>query len=258
MASDAALNLLSRRYQDILIRLSASTADQVARLWDRFGSLDAGDQARFARAAAAIIEAAQRQAAMLADAYMRNYIGQLTGTVPVSVLDVASMVELRGVATVDVYARPTVTARTAISQGRTYAEALRAARDRAMSAADTDVKMAARQASRDAMVSNGFEHYRRVPDANACTFCLTASTQRYNSADLMPLHARCGCTVAPLAAGAPLVVDKALVARLKAASDRPDYWNDPKAAVAVREHGELGPVLVARNQKFSGPGDIAA
>lgn len=256
--SDPRLDLLARRYQEILARLGARTSEQVALLWDQLGGITDVEQARFAQAATQVVEAAQRQAAMLADAYMRGYLGQMTGSTPTSALDLTSVIDLRGVPTRDVYHRPTVELRASLARGRTFAEAVSAARARATSSADTDVKMAARQTSRDTMVHNKVSHYRRVPDGAACTFCLTASTQRYKAADLMPLHSHCGCTVAPLASGATHIVDKPLLDRLKAASGRDDYWNGPKAAIAVHQHGELGPVLTQRGQHFTGPRGIAA
>lgn len=257
-ASEAQLRVVALRYQELLGRLSARTAAQVGVLWDRLGGIDDAAQARFARAAAQVVEASQRQAAMLADAYIRTYLRQLEGGAVAGTVDAAAATAARGVPAVEVYARPTVTARKALADGRTLLEALRTARDRATSAADVDVKLAARQASRDAMIAAGVTHYRRVPDSTACTFCLTASTQRYAAADLMPLHNRCGCTVAPLRADAPLVIDRDLRDRLRAASGRDDYWNDRKAAIAVREHGELGPVLVQADHQFTTAADAAA
>jgi hypothetical protein len=256
--SDAQLGVVARRYQDLLARLSARTADQVGVLWDRAGGIDDAAQAQFARRAADLVAASQRQAAMLADAYIRTYALGLDGTVVGAAVDLAAAVGQRGVDPLEVYSRPTITARKALADGREFADALQAARLRAASTADMDVKLAARAAARDAMVAAGYTRYRRVPDATACTFCLTASTQAYRTVDLMPLHARCGCAVAPLPADAPLVIDRDLLDRLKASSGRDDYWNDRRAAIAIREHGELGPVLTAKSHAFTGPGDIAA
>jgi len=189
--SEAQLRLLTARWQDLLGRLSARTVDQVGMLWDRYGGVDDAAQRRFARAAAEVVEAAQRQAAMLADAYIRTYTAGLDGTTIGATVDLASATSQRGVAAVEVYARPAITARTALAGGKDFAEAFRVARTRATSAADVDVKLAARSAARDSMVAAGYTRYRRVPDGTACTFCLVASTQAYNTGDLMPLHNRC-------------------------------------------------------------------
>lgn len=252
---------LARRYQDAVIRLADATSEAVAQLWDASGAISTAAQTEFAARASLIVEAAQRQAAMLADTYVRSYValGQGVPLLP-STIDIGQIIEnaRNGVAGDVVYARPTVTARIALSEGKTVDVAKALGRIRAMAAADIDVKLAARGAARDSMVGAGVHFYRRVPDGDACTYCVVASTQRYKSADLMPLHEHCGCTVAPLFTGNERIIDKDLLARLKAASDKPDYWNDPKAIIAVREHGELGPVLTKAGDRFTGPADIAA
>lgn len=253
-ASELVLRQLAARYQLTLAALADRTATQVGTTWDRVGGIDDTAQARFATAAARTVEASQRAAAQLADAYIRGYVGLQTDRPQRSALDLATIIDLRGVPALDVYRRPTITARTALARGRDFTAAFTEARTRATTTADLDVKLAARRAADDAMAAADVTHWRRVPDGTACTFCLTASTQRYRVGDLMPLHTRCGCTIAPLAAGDDRVIDKALLGRLEAATGRPDYWNDPKAAIAVRTHGELGPVLVAKNHNFDGPG----
>ena len=139
-------------------------------------------------------------------------------------------------------------------------------------------------------------YWQRVAEGNACQFCLLASTQRYKMEDLMPLHDHCTCDVLPLDSGADQVIDPDLLYRLRAESvsvtrengetyiygekATPNYdWEskvspdvkaavdaqaqaDPPAAdapapaVAIKEHGELGPVLVNPDHKFTGPYDL--
>lgn len=259
MASDAALRLLEDRYQATANALAARTSEQVATLWANLGGVNDTAMARFSAAAAQVVEASKRQAVALADGYVRTYIALAESSgVPASTIDVAAIAaEARaGVSALDVYRRPVVTARAALANGRSFADALRLARVRATSAANTDVHLASRAGADASMRANGVEHYRRVPDATACTFCLVASTQRYRTGQLMPLHAHCGCSVAPLVGTRDRVVDQALLGRLKAASDRPDYWNDRK--IAVHHHGELGPVLTRAGDHFTGPAGLAA
>lgn len=256
-AVDTLVALLATRYQQIVIDLGARNSTTVGTLWDRVGGIDTAALEAFATQAAEIVGATQFQAAAIAAAYVDNVLG-LNGQRPTRTIDVARSVAMarNGTPLVEVYGRPTITARAEIANGKDFAQALRIARNRATSAADTDVKLAARSGAHDAMTSAGVEHYKRVPDAHACVFCLTASTQRYSTAELMPMHAHCGCSVMPLVGASAHIVDSGLLARLKAASGRPDYWNDPKAAIAVHEHGELGPVLTPAGDHFTGPAGL--
>lgn len=244
--------LLAERYQQIIIDLGARNSSTVGTLWDRLGGIDATALEQFAAQAAEVVGVTQLQAATIAAAYIDSVIGLAGGQRPTRIVDVAraAMMARNGTTLIDVYSRPTITARAQIADGKDFAQALRIARDRAVSAADTDVKLAARSSARDAMVSAGVKHYKRVPDAHACVFCLTASTQRYSTAELMPLHPRCGCSVMPLIGESTHIIDSDLLARLKASSGRPDYWNDPKAAIAVHQHRELGPVLTHAGDHF--------
>lgn len=254
-----AAELLAARYQRIIIDLAQRNSNIVGGLWDRLGGIDDIALEQFAVRAAEIVGIMQHQAATMASAYVDGIVG-LAGQRPDRIVDIARAVATsrNGVNLIEVYRRPVITARTQVADGKDLAQSLRVARTRAVTTADTDVKLAARSSARSAMVSAGITHYKRVPDGTACVFCLTASTKRYVSADLMPMHTRCGCSVMPLvgaAADSP-VADHALLARLKASSDRPDYWNDPKAAIAVREHGELGPVLTHAGDDFTSPADL--
>jgi hypothetical protein len=137
-------------------------------------------------------------------------------------------------------------------------------------------------------------YWQRVADGNACNFCLLASTQRYTMEDLMPLHDHCTCDVLPLTSDSDQVVDPDLLYRLRSEGvtvtrengetyiygekATPNYdWESkvspevraeidaqrgpvpddaPAPAVAIKEHGELGPVLVNPEHTFTGPADV--
>lgn len=320
--SDAQLVTLARSHQGAQAVLAARTAEQVGTLWDRLGGLDDAALERFSTSAATTVRAAQITAAGVAAGYVRSYVSLADGA-PLELGDV-NFDELAagargGVAPETVYARPIITARAAIAEGKTFAVAMAAGRVRATSAAETDVALARRSGTFDAMgrARDRVVGYRRVPSSSACLFCKVASTQRYKLRDLLPLHSHCHCTVAPIvgqrdpgriinrdvytelkAAG---VMDDITAARqpnakldaAKNARDRADYWRnelaaerDParigrieeriadwqakakqyereaaatkRAAYAVEQHGELGPVLVHAGDRFTGPKDLAA
>lgn len=264
-ASDAQLLELVRGYQTTTVSLAARTAEQIGTLWDLEGGLDDRALERFSTSAAGTVRAAQVTAAGLSVAYIRNYV-TLAGADPLDLdgldLDELAATARAGVDPTAVYARPVITARAGIASGATFAAASATARARATSTAQTDVALAARRGTFDAMgrARDRVVGYRRVPRSNACTFCKVASTQRYHVRDLMPLHSHCHCAVAPIVGERDpgRVIDQRLRNELRLAADREDYWNDPKAAIAVERHGELGPVLVHAGDHFTGPRDLAA
>jgi len=253
MASDAAIALLVARYQQIIIDLAKRNAAIIGALWDRLGGLDEATLDSFASQAATIVGAAQFQAAAISVAYINGVVAFADQQGTAEAIDIAAVVAnaRNGTPLSLVYSRPTITARGAIADGKSFADAMKLARERAVSAANTDVHLSARLGANTAMKAHKIRYYRRVPDPTACAFCLTASTQRYSTGDLMPLHAYCGCSVMPLIGASEHIIDPDLLARLKASTGRSDYWNDPAAATAVRDHGELGPVLVHAGDNFA-------
>jgi hypothetical protein len=131
--------------------------------------------------------------------------------------------------------------------------------------ADLDMQLAVRaqeHADMTAAAARGVEGYRRVlhPELSAggvCGLCIAASDRLYSTADLRPIHARCECTVLPVARGqdpGSRLNDLDLRRLYKAAGGtaaaklKATKWQ-------VGEHGELGPVLQARGQA-RGPGQV--
>lgn len=146
----------------------------------------------------------------------------------------------------DVYARPVVDVRRELSRRRRIDRARETARQRALVLADTDAALAHRFAASTAFDALGFQHYRRVPTGRSCDLCRTAAEQRYNVAQLLPIHPHCDCRVLP----EPMTAD--VPQRDLPKSPPPSAPADP----VVRDHGELGPVLVDRSHAFTGPGDL--
>ncbi len=145
-----------------------------------------------------IVDAGRLTAASLTDGYLSAY-GDMVGE-PLSPLDTGYdlAVYRNGVTFDEAYLRSVIKARTILSEGRSFQEAMRVAASNAAARADTDSMMASRQRSQDVLSANKVQGYRRVPDASACAFCLLVSTQRYHTRELMPIHTRCHCTVAPI------------------------------------------------------------
>lgn len=287
-ASDAALAALARSYQDRQIRLAQGTAQTAGALWDRLGPVSDEALAGWLDTIVPVVQGAQSASMHLTAGYLGAYVTAATGEPETSLAfdTVEAIAALRGrTEATTVYARPTITARRLISEGRSTLDALRVARARLTSTAETDVMLAARDAGHRTMIRiQRVVGYRRVPNAKACEFCLLASTQRYTHNDLMPLHSHCRCTIAPIIGTrdpghvlAPDLTDRlrkldpgiGLTGAAKQRARDLAAWDRlPQAevraraqqlysdTVAVHEHGELGPVLTSSTDHFTGPAGI--
>ena len=87
----------------------------------------------------------------------------------------------------------------ALGAGAEFADALADARSSIERTAQTDLSIAqAATMSRLAARVPAVQGYRRVLAGDGCEFCVEASEETYGSDDLMPLHAGCQCSVAPI------------------------------------------------------------
>lgn len=264
---------LVRRYalQHNRLRLAAGLA--VGRAWDRLAGPDDARAGRFVRAAAVLSSSAQAQTVAQVDGYLALLLaldgeGSPLGLDP----DQLSGAALRGVDPPDVYLRSIITARAALGDGKPFAEAMALGRLRAVGTIEMDVALTQRAAM--AEVSTREERivgYRRVLSGQSCAFCASASTQRYRSGDLMPIHNHCDCGVSPIIGDRDPghIINDQLRRDLRSAEKHgEDYWNarhftvDEDGSlvfpdVTVHQHGELGPVLGDATHDFAGPGVAA-
>jgi hypothetical protein len=218
-------------------RLAEQASDSVGRLWDRVDGIDDAAQAAYSRQAARAMGSVRLASVRATQGFLATVERQAAGAATALGDPAAVLAQVRGgIPLEEVYGRPFVTARTAISQGKSYLEARAAGKARAQTIADTDVILSQNVAARDYMTrSSRIVGHRRVPDAGACDYCLMAATQRYKVADLQPIHPRCHCGVIPIIGSKDpgQVVDKETLDRLKA-----------DARPKVESHSELGPVLI--------------
>ncbi len=218
--------------------------------------------------------AGQRHAVSLTDAYVAMMAAGQSGK-PVRPLGLPSPYRRKDTTPQDVYARPAAQARYDISQGIDVEAAIEGGLTRALSLAMTDMQLAKTYAAQDAMSGyDGITGYERVPGGGkTCALCLVASTQRYHTGDLMPIHPGCACDVEPLFGENPRVIHPELLQDVQdtLAERFPDdsiiMQRDitPGSAgngrlaqnvLITHQHGELGPVLGIRGQHFTGPNDI--
>lgn len=214
-------------------------------LWASLPGYDEPDIDRFTATIVPVVRGGQRQVANLTDAYLATMArlvlgaGTLTG-VPDAVLDA-----IRPVPPAEAYRRAGVTVWAALAAGAAYPDAVGKGGARAESTAVTDLQLAATHASRHVLTADRrATGYRRVTNGRCCDLCEQASDRIYRTGDLLPIHNRCTCTVEP-------------VYRAEDPGEVPGgEVTDDRGRPAVREHGELGPVLVVAGQQFTGPDDI--
>lgn len=259
---------LVRSYQAAYGTIREQTELQATQNWQRLGGLSDAATDAFTGATVPVVYGAQQATTALVNAYMTAMTRDATGTA--GRVPTGNVGELRGVDLETVYRRPTIEARTAISKGESFDEAMSRGRTRAGLLAGVDVLLAQRAAAAAFTSSdNRIIGYRRVLTGKSCALCATASTQRYHSGSLMPIHPRCDCSVSPIYAttDAGKAVNDRVVAGITstpaaAAAGRHLTVSESGVvrlpAVTVREHGELGPVLTISSDAFTGPGDIPA
>lgn len=276
--------VLAERYRDALIDVRKRVSARVDRNWRDLGSWNEADVDRFLARTLPVVDAGQRRTVSLTDAYLARATGRRTlGLVADNLVGAAVR---NGTDPATVYTRPFVQLWSGLSDGQQFSDALNAAGVRASQSASTDVSLSMR-ASADAFqeqagtseasgpVESDIIGWERVLDPDACAYCATASTQRYKSANLSPIHANCQCGIAPVFAENDQAIrnfnDRVLGA-IKDANEgagKP-YWNarhfkvDGQTGevilpeVAVHEHGELGAVLADAAHDFTGPAQIPA
>ncbi|MFF7171098.1 hypothetical protein [Streptomyces pseudovenezuelae] len=256
---------LTERYDALSTSLRARVVSFVLAAFDSLGSYRDADAETFLDRVLPTVLAAQQQMGSVTDAYLSAMIGDMLGTAAAPV-GVQLPEALRGVAPDEVYRRPFVTAYTALSQGKAYAEALGEARTRLLSITETDLQLARTHAAQESMRAGGAQFFRRrLTGAKNCALCTLASTQRYRVENLMPIHPGCDCKVEPLVGKRDpgQVIDEATLKAAHAAvakgigqSDAGGRAPDYRDVIITRQHGEYGPLLAVRRHEFTGPDDV--
>lgn len=241
-------------YQARYLALTNQLVRQIAALFLSPGEWR--DAAPFIAQAVPLVEGAQLTVARLVD----GYTATVAGSKPVGLV-ASEVTDLRiGTTTADVYRRPFETLWSALADDKPLDVAVKAGADRLAVIAQTDVILAQRQAMATvADQSPRIVGYRRTLTGKGCVLCAVASTQRYRSDDLMPIHDRCDCGVAPIygTKDPGRIVNRKVLDNLQAGG--PDYWRqrgfvnadgnpvDPASAptglATVTAHDELGPYL---------------
>lgn len=128
---------------------------------------------------------------------------------------------------------------------------LKAAVDQLTDNAQTDGQIAMNGAATERFHGSGIRQYRRVihPELSktgSCGLCVVASNNVYSTADLIPMHNNCKCTVAPITAGndpGMQLNDKDLQAIYRKAGNTTSAAGLKSVRVIVTSHSEIGPIL---------------
>lgn len=162
--------------------------------------------------------------------------------------------------------RPFVSMRSALAQGKSLKESIELGASRAEYLASTEVQLARRNAGLKARSANDriVGYIRTLTGGENCALCYVASTQRYNRNELLPIHPGCDCGEMPIYGTkdpGQIIDEMRLSATHQKVAERfgvsdpgarePDYRK-----IAIKNHGEIGPTLTVRGQKFTGPTNL--
>lgn len=256
---------LGDAYQAQTEALRARVDQFVVRTWGSLSSWRDEDVAAFVARILPVVQGAQVQMSSLTDSFLATWYTLATGEkVPPTRIPPAAAVSARGVDPATVYQRPFQQVWWALSKGAQLADAVQQGQQRLQSIASTDLALAKRQAEHVSMSGrDDVVGYRRLLEGSRnCALCVVASTQRYRKGQLRPIHGGCDCGVQPIIGRfdpGRVLNQRALddaheLVKAQFGADAPDY----RDVLITREHGELGPVLTVRNQKFTGPDDVSA
>lgn len=218
---------------------------------------------RLAKEIGGLVHSAQAAAASNEDAYLTSLIGHLSGKpvrTPGAIGDTVIRDLRKGVDPDAVYERLAVTFRYEVSKGATPEKALGDVLTRAAVMNDYDVALATRAQDRKTLQATHLAvAYRRVihPELSkdglgTCSMCIVASDRVYKKSQLLPIHARCHCTVSPIMAGGVdpgSGINNLDLATLYADAKGMQAPSLKRTRYQVDDHGELGPTLVPKGRR---------
>jgi hypothetical protein len=263
------LTRLDQRYGSAVRGVWTSVLGRVNRSFIVLGSWRDADVKAFQRQALPVILAGERQISTLTASYLEQlYKAEADSAHKVSLdLDAVTGEALRGVAPAEVYERPFKELRRALSDGASLDDAVSRGAHRLETITKTDLQLARTHTVREvADDMPRFEYtVRELQGEYDCALCMIASTQRYHKRDLAPIHPGCDCLVKTVTAeyDPDQIIDDDFLSDVHDAVeaalgtfDRGGRAVDYRKIIISREHGEIGPVLGFRGQRFTGPDDI--
>ncbi|MER5501385.1 hypothetical protein ABT096_29850 [Streptomyces sp. NPDC002561] len=241
----------------------------MTRTWAGLGSWRDTDVRRFERTALPVLLAGQRQVASLTASYLEQLYREVDGRARRVSLDLDTVTgrALRDVDPDEVYRRPFKEVWAALGNDVTFDDALARGAHRLETIAKTDLQLARTHTVREVGEQMPRFTYtvRELQGEYDCALCMIASTQRYHKRTLAPIHPGCDCLVKLVTADEDpgQVIDEAKLERIHdlvedalGKSDRGGRAVDYRKIIVANNHGEIGPVLGFRGQRFTGPDDI--
>ena len=261
---------ITRSYTNTAGRIRKQMIASAVGTFQSLGSWRDKDMRTFTAQLPPRVAGAQRQIASLTDAYLRALLADIfRGPRPPARQAPQAAMRLRGVDPKIVYQRPFRQMWQDLGEGEDWEDAYNQSIRRLISLVETDLQLAKTFAARDTLAGQGRVHgYRRVlTGTSSCGLCVVASTQRYRKEDLLPIHPGCDCGVAPIVGdtdpgqviNAPLLEDvHDAIQSTFGVSDRSARAPDYRDFIVTHQHGEIGPVLARRGDKFTGPDDLGS
>lgn len=266
-------------------RRDAQIRDRTVRalrlMWQSAGSWRTGDVDRLVARIVPAVEGAKRAVAGNTAAYAQAMARvQDDRDIPMALMPDQELRQVRGVDPEVVYRRPATQMYTALAGGASFPDALRQGVNRLASIVTTDLQLAKTHQERRSWQRGGYRYtIRTLTGRENCALCVIASTQRYTVEKLRPIHPGCDCGSRQISArhDPGQVIDQGLLdsvhdqieTHLERPSDRGardlgigktdsrgEEISDYTELVVVREHGEIGPLLTWRDQKFTSKDDI--
>lgn len=243
---------LTLMYQQELKKIRRAVTQALEQAYRQLPDFSQASTDLFLAKAVPLAVAGQRRAVDLTNAVMARTIG----ISPVG-LDYATLIgaALRnGVDPNSVYARPLITARASIKD-LGFAGAFNKGLARLSDTANMDVAMAARNASHSfANVASDGEQVVigliRRADPGCCKFCTTVDGAKCFVENPAPLHNNCSCTLEPL------------MGTRRPPKDAEGWLTLTPGSVIgdtiIQEHGEMGPLLMDKNNSFTSVSELPA
>lgn len=254
---DAVLLALVDAHAGGRVKIEERVAAALVALWGRFdGWYVPRLVAEAAEQAADLVGAGQAGVAGITDDYLAR-TSTLIRNEPVSPVGVnpAMRSTLRaGVTGPEVYERVAQEFRWQFFRGVDVDEARQVATVRAREMSAQDLGLAFQRQTADFTRRRGVTRFRRVTrHEGTCGLCVAASHHTYTRGDLLPIHARCRCTIIEdrHAPDGGSVTSDEMWAKLRGTARSLGAADLKDVRYVVDDHGELGPVLRNATQRIS-------
>ena len=258
MASEARTLTAVRRHTAQRQSITLELLKALLGLWGGFNDFDDpllvhGKSARSATLTDVALSRIRRSARSYATAVLRDHDAMPRGFRPQ-----VDLYPRSGATMTSVYSRPARTYAWEVYQGHAPSDALTQAKLRMKQIAEADVAAAERDELNALwQMSSKTIGWRRIihPERSAtgtCGLCIVAATRLYSMDELKELHGGCECTELPVFAGSDpgLKLNQDDLKAIYAAAGSTSAEDLRNTRVTVREHGELGPILVLEGDQW--------